>query len=247
MEMKRTFCMAICLLAFFVYSQAGAETVALNFVDANTANDYGPQDGIFDGFENFASINNNGFASYRTALEFDISWVPSGSTINSATLYAYIGFVDGGDNQVPRYVALHGYVGDGVVQLEDFSRDGLVDSVPLSVVHECPVEFNVGGIITRLVTNGEKFVGFNLREDPANDSNFGVIGLDADIVAFLSIDFTPPTSPQYYFDPAVVNPWGWQIRKTTYENGRVQWAIAFSLRSKAGKQVSWKDIEKMEI
>ena len=50
----------------------------------------------------------------------------------------------------------------------------------------------------------------------------------------------------YYFDTNVVYPWGWQIRKTTYENGSVQWTIDFSLHN-AVHQATWNDIEKVQI
>jgi hypothetical protein len=190
MKMKSSVYIVISILTFFIYSQAGAEVIDLNWVDANTAIDYGPQDETFDDFAtyNFASVNNNGYTSYRTALEFDLSSIPAGSIINTAVLYAAIGYVGG-----TRSIALHGYAGDGVLQLADFTRDGLVDSKTLSGQQDQDVAFNVQGIIASLVTDGEMYAGFNFREDPPNDQNFGVIGLD-NYVAFLRIDFTPPAN-----------------------------------------------------
>lgn len=187
--MKSTFYIAICVLTFFIHTEAGATTITLNFVDAATATDNGPQDGVFDAFTpfNFGSVNNNGFTSFRTALEFDISAVPAGSTINTATLSMRVSWVEG-----TRNIALHGYAGDGVVQLDDFSGNGLVDSTILNPGPQSVI-FNVAGFINSLVTDGEMFVGFNLREDPANVWNFCVLPLDMDL-SWLSIDFTSPAA-----------------------------------------------------
>src|SRR5438093_12268322 len=115
---------AILSLAFLARPEARATVVGLNFVDAATATDDGPQDGVFDAFTplNFGSVDNNGFISFRTALEFDISAIPPGAKINAATLTLYVNFVEG-----TRSLALNGYPGDGTVQLADFSRDGTVD------------------------------------------------------------------------------------------------------------------------
>ena len=101
-----------------------------DYVDAATAVDIGPQDGVFDAFTeaNFGSVVNNGFTSFRTAIEFDISTIPAGAVINAATLTLRGSIFEG-----PREVALHGYAGDGTVQLEDFSLDGLVDNTTLVV------------------------------------------------------------------------------------------------------------------
>lgn len=94
-----------------------ATTVNLSFKSVATAVDDGPQDGVFDSFApfNLGSVNNNGWTSFRTALEFDISAIPAGSVINAATLNMFFGWVEG-----TRQIALHGYVGDGTVQLADF-------------------------------------------------------------------------------------------------------------------------------
>src|SRR5436189_3661828 len=85
---------------------AGAAVINLNFRDAATATDDGPQDGVFDAFTpfNFGSVNNNGYTSLRTVLEFDVSALPPGSTVKSATLTMFVDFVEG-----TRSVALHGY------------------------------------------------------------------------------------------------------------------------------------------
>ena len=78
-------------------SDARGAVTNLNFVDAATALDNGPQDGVFDAFTpfNFGSVDNNGYSSFRTALEFDVSGIPPGSTIMAATLTLSVNFVEG--------------------------------------------------------------------------------------------------------------------------------------------------------
>ncbi|MGZ8449579.1 MAG: hypothetical protein ACXWWV_08310, partial [Candidatus Deferrimicrobiaceae bacterium] len=49
----------------------------------------------------------------RSALEFDISTVPSGSTIQSATLYLYARSFD-------ENIGVYGYVGEGEITEADF-------------------------------------------------------------------------------------------------------------------------------
>jgi hypothetical protein len=142
--------------------------IDLNVVADATATDDGPQDGVFDAFAplNSGSVNNNGFTSFRTALEFDISAVPAGSMINAATLTMFVGFVEG-----TRQIALHGYAGDGTISLGDISFDGLVDDATLSPPGSQLVLFDAKAFLESLVKGGQAFAGFNVREDPANSSN----------------------------------------------------------------------------
>ena len=156
-------------------SQASAATVNLGFVHAATAEDVGPQDGVFDVFSpfNLGSINNNGYTSLRTALEFDLSSIPFGAIVQNATLAAHIGWVDG-----TRSLGLHSYAGDGTIQLLDFSRDGLVGNAILTPRPSHDLVFDVTGFIRGLVGGGDAFAGFNFREDPANDVNFLIFRID---------------------------------------------------------------------
>ena len=183
------------LLTVLIDTQASAAVIDLNFVAAATATDNGPQDGVFDAFppSNFGSVVNNGFTSFRTALEFDISAVPAGYTINAATLTMRVGFVEG-----TRQIALHGYAGDGTISLGDFSRDGVVDNATLSPagLSSQTVVFDAKAFLDSLVQGGEAFAGFNLREDPANSSNFLVLffNMDGPTAPRLSVEAVPEPS-----------------------------------------------------
>jgi hypothetical protein len=158
-----------------VAGSASSENIDLFYVDGATAVDNGPQDGIFDAFApaNLGSINNNGFTSFRTALEFDLSIIPSGSVINSATLTVQAGVYDAG----VRNIELHSYIGSGSVQLEDFALNSLVGVRALSPTGEQIVIFNITPVIINHVANGQYVSGFNLREEPANTENYVVMNI----------------------------------------------------------------------
>ncbi len=158
-------CLQLCILQ----SESLAATVNLSSKSAATAVDEGQQDGTFDSFApfNLGSVTNNGWTSFRTALEFDISSIPAGATINSATLTLSVGWVDG-----TRQIALHGYAGRGTIELVDFSRDGLIGTTTLSPPGSQTVMFDVIQLIRGLAANHDAMAGFNIREDPANSSNY---------------------------------------------------------------------------
>ncbi len=185
----------ICLQLCVVQSEVQATTVSLSFKSATTAIDDGPQDGVFDSFApfNLGSVNNNGWTSFRTALEFDISAIPAGSVINAATLTMSFGWVEG-----TRQIALNGYAGDGTVQLADFSRDGLIATTTLSPPGSQFVGFDVTQFIRNLVINHNAIAGFNLREDPANAFNYAMFSFDIGPASpVLSIDFSTAVQACY--------------------------------------------------
>ncbi len=182
-----------CILRFAL-PQASAANVNLTYVAAATAEDLGPQDDVFDDFTplNFGSVNNNGYTSFRTAMEFDISSIPIGSTILAATLTIQIGYLD-----ESRSLSLNGYLGNGTVQLSDFSQNGLVSDTLLAPDSSQVVFFDASGFIGGLVGSGATFAGFNLREDQANALNYAVFNIDMNgpTAPVLSIDFEPVPEP----------------------------------------------------
>src|SRR5688572_10352585 len=181
----------VCLIGMFAPWHVPATVTTLDFVAAASATDEGPQDGVFDAFlipSDELAVNNNGFTSLRGAVEFDLAGIPSDVTINAATLSLLVNFVEG-----TRQIELHGYAGDGSVSLGDFSRNGLVNSTTLNPPGSEMVLFDATAFLSDLVTTGGSFAGFNLREEPANDSNFIVLffAKDGPPRPRLSIDFTP--------------------------------------------------------
>ena len=165
-----------------------------------TGRDGGPQDGVFDAIvaPGMAGVSNNGWTSMRTAFEFTLSALPTNAVINAATVTMTVGWVDG-----TRQVALHGYAGDGAVTLADFALDGLMgvrtlspSSTPAIAQH---LSFDVSDFLKGLASGDRTFVGFNLREDPANEPNYEVLYFDTRPSYYaprLSVDYTTRAAPE---------------------------------------------------
>lgn len=169
-----------------------------NYVSIGTGVDSGPQDGVFDYLDagNLGSVSNNGWTSYRTAFEFSLSSLPVGWTINSIKLTMSLDNFDG-----TRAVQVHGYAGDGTVQLNDLSRDGLVGTASIDPSGAHTVILDVTSFVAGLVANGGTFAGFNIREAPANTSNFLIMRLGAmPYDPKLSITLQPPPTGPLTFN-----------------------------------------------
>ncbi len=166
----------LALLIMLLFSSGvSADDINLNYVDANSGVDNGPQDGVFDSFSpSLGAVTNNGWSSLRTAFEFNLSSLPPNATINSASLT-----INFQNTQGTRTLEMHGYAGDGTVQLSDFALNGLVAATS---VGQKPgwqtLTFDVTSFVTGLVGNSETFAGFNFREEPANTSNYLVMYID---------------------------------------------------------------------
>jgi hypothetical protein len=167
-------------------TQTGPSITSYN-VSVATGVDDGPQDGIFDSFSipNLGSVNNNGFTSFRTAFEFSLSALPVGSRINSANLTMVLLNFEG-----TRSIEVHGYTGDGVVQLSDLALNRLIGTASVGPNGVQTLFFDVTDFVADLVSNSRTFAGFNVREEPANTSNFVIMQLALSNVPVLSIDFS---------------------------------------------------------
>jgi hypothetical protein len=178
---------AICVATLLPATPVPADVLNLNFVSVNTGVDDGPQDGIFDAFTpfNLGSVDNNGFTSFRTAFEFSLSGLPAGSIVNSAKLTMALSNFEG-----TRALEVHGYAGDGTVSLVDLSLNGLVATASASAAGTQTFVLDVTSFVADLVANGAAFAGVNVREEPANASNFVIMNLALTGVPILSIDFS---------------------------------------------------------
>lgn len=187
--------LAAVLLAFLFPARAAATLVDLDTLVIATASDKGPQDGIFDEFPplNLGSVNNNGYTSFRTAMEFDLSAIPSDPIINKATLTMFVGWVEGS-----RQIALNGYTGDGNITLGDFSLDGLVGVATLNPRGSYSISFDATNYLQELIARGGGIVGFNVREDPPNLHNYGVLFFQATgvVAPRLSVDYVASAVPE---------------------------------------------------
>ena len=192
--MKRlVYIIAICMGALLPAASTLADVITLNFVAAATGVDAGSEDGVYDAFApfNLGSVNDNGFTSFRTAFEFDLSSLPSGATINSVQLVMDLTNWEG-----MRTIEVHGYTGDGTIDgtagLADFARNGLLVTTSVSPTGTQRLTLDVTSFVVGLAVNGETFAGFNVRED-TDGSNFLVMNLEGvsiGVLPQLSIEFS---------------------------------------------------------
>jgi hypothetical protein len=172
--------------------------LALSYVSLATATDQGPQDGVFDAFvpDNLGSVNNNGYTSMRTAFEFSLAAIPPDATIDAAVLTVALSNFEG-----TRSLQVHGYSGDGTVTLADFARTGLVASFTAGIGTQS-FQFDVTSFIRNLTSTGGSYAGFNVREQPANGSNFTVMNLAlAGSPPNLNVTYSPPRAVRIDIKP----------------------------------------------
>lgn len=184
----RAYALVICVSTLLMAGPTSADVVNLKYASIATCVDEGEQDGVCDSFadSNLGSVNNNGYTSFRTAFEFDLSGLPAGAIVNSATLTMVLTNWEGS-----RALQARGYAGDGTVHLADCDNlDGLVGTFGVDPSGTQTVTLDVTGFVAGLVAGGGPFAGFNVREEPANASNFLVMSLDLQYTPVLSIDFS---------------------------------------------------------
>ena len=95
---------------------------------------------------------------YRVAMEFDISALPLGAVVNSATLKLM-------SMDPNAMIGVYGYAGDGVVAAADLAVDNWV----LFFDHHPGLnEVDVTGFVQLLVSSSQNYAGFALREEATN-------------------------------------------------------------------------------
>ena len=141
---------------------ATAEQLQLTPVVQGSAVDQGPQDGVFDAISappNDRQLNNNGFEENRFAFEFDMDIVPVGAEILSAEVQVCISNFEGS-----RDVELHGYDANGMLELDDYVRNGFIGNKILQPTGFQILFFDVTNNIARITGNAIGFAGYNLRD-----------------------------------------------------------------------------------
>jgi hypothetical protein len=111
----------------------------------------------------------------RNMAEFDISGfsVPAGEQITSATLDVFVysdycGGLGAPYGQLPQYLAVHGYVGNGMEDLSDFQAGdaNFLDHIASgSVQYGDVLTFNVTDFVSTLVNDGSQWVGLTVQAE----------------------------------------------------------------------------------
>lgn len=163
----RTALAALCFAGLAV-TTASAALMTFQPASVNTGIDgnFSPaiaRDGVFDtlvGGQPAAELLPNNLTDARFAVEYNISAIPANATITLATL-TFTEFVDGsphGDG-TGTIIQLHGYAGDGIVDLHDMVANNLLLSDISDGVKGTAV-LPVTSFVTSLVNQGEPFAGF---------------------------------------------------------------------------------------
>jgi len=148
-----------------IWGSARADLLSLSFATIATAVDTGQQEGIFDLFalSNPDSLINNGFTSFSTTAEFDLSSVPAGAILDSTTLTSLISnipFENCPAFCVDRSIEVLGYAGGDAIQLADFGNGEVVGSSVIGVGN-INLAHDVTSFINGLRSSGTAFVGFS--------------------------------------------------------------------------------------
>lgn len=125
-----------------------------------TSDDWGDPDIGLNGNPNDGFLRVFGLEHFRRgAMEFDVRGVPSGSTVTSATLsFVGAGFI------VTTQMQLHGYTGDGLVQLADLNDGTLLTFFNTNAaIHPNVFTLDVTAFVQSLVSSDADFAGFMLR------------------------------------------------------------------------------------
>jgi hypothetical protein len=166
-----------------------------------TAIDSPPTDGVFDEFINpgYASIGNNGYSEIRGRVGFPMGEVPGAATIASASVNLVLGNFDG-----TRSLAVHGQSGNCSAELPDFAAGVLLATLLIEPVGTITAVVDVTPLVADARASGAACVEILLRETPANDANYTLMGADAatlvvevsgDSTRAIDIDVKPGTMP----------------------------------------------------
>lgn len=155
---------AVCTLGLLLTTPAHATVANVNPADDRTISDLN-EDQVGDSlFSQTDDYLRTGFHArfWRSAIEFDLSGIDSGATINSANLFLrdYGSSRDGVLN-------IWAYSGDGVIAVEDASMTGNLVGTVTIVDAEGTQDFNtdVTAFIQSLVDSGASHAGFLIGAD----------------------------------------------------------------------------------
>jgi len=175
----KKFSMLLCLAAASLVG-TGATLADSTYVVADPpvafdVNDLEPFDGLGDsGPYIYFGVVRGTVGEQRAMAEFDVSGftVPAGETISSALFQVQISHNVGGGmgcpwGQLPLYLAVHGYTGNGVADLSDFEAGGqnsYLDRVPTADAQIGDIlTFDVTDYVRTLVDAGERWIGLTVQ------------------------------------------------------------------------------------
>ena len=162
MRKKLVTTLIVAILLSFGSFSASAEQLQLSPEFWWSARDDGPRDGVFDrllGEPNHTQVVINNWLESRHALEFDVAAL-TGKRIDSGVLNVCIERW-GTANQI---LELHGYDGDGVLELADYAKSHEIESQTASHLGDGLMTFDVSDHVSGIAARGIGHAGYNLRE-----------------------------------------------------------------------------------
>jgi hypothetical protein len=174
--------------------QTAATTISVS--DDGEASDIAPFDGVFE------SLDTTFYKMYvshdltpeaplerRTLMEFDLSSVPVGEQISTATLTLNIGSYSARNKEYAT-IRLYGYSGNGIVELEDATTNAIELAqlpVPTGNTLQIPIDPDY---IQSMIDSGTH-VGFRVEKAPTGESEFAIYSIEyptSDICPKLTIE-----------------------------------------------------------
>ena len=164
----RSVVIAACFLpSFGIRTQAAV--VVLPPVDDGFGTDQ-PVNGVFDVFfpsNSVYVVGEIGNGVSRSVLEFSLSAIPVGATVNSAKLQLHTVASVSSDGATPVQLETRLYSGDGIAEIADLTRSG-VQMGPLPTVQGDNPLFVYTSDFQSLFASGAQYEGFTLLGDSTN-------------------------------------------------------------------------------
>jgi hypothetical protein len=164
------FALSLSLLMSVGGTDASAATIAITATASDRGFDTAPPRDVYEGVYGNPSvtlvdedpIGAMFFHNERTAVEFPLAGIPAGSVISSVSLRLsdiFNGFSGG-------QIEVHGYVGDGAIQVADLMVSNLVGSFVLPVPDPVAIALSAGWLQT-LVDASDPFAGLMFKGTPS--------------------------------------------------------------------------------
>lgn len=192
---------AVGTASFLIAASSIAQTATFGYSSFATAVAFDPPNGAWeDAGPNLGSLLNNGFAHYRSGAVFDLSALPLGAVVSSATLTAFFSnnpFEDCPASCVDRSIQLHGFAASGPLAPSDFGIDSLLASTIIGT-GDFLVGFDVTPFVSGLTGTGS-FAAFTWREEPFGPNS--LMGISYTFGPELSIGYSvsaPIPEPEVY-------------------------------------------------
>jgi hypothetical protein len=163
--------LSIVLLTTVAGANAGATTITITATTSDRGFDTAPPRDVYEGVYGNPSVTLVDedpigamlFHNERTAVEFPLAGIPAGSVIDSVSLRLSDIFNGSSGGQVE----VHGYVGDGAIQVGDLMVSNLVGSLVLPAPDPTTVVLSASWLQT-LIDSSDPFAGLMFKGTPTS-------------------------------------------------------------------------------